>query len=84
MPRSLAEFERALPGTTLIAHPVAARYVNLASWWSDRTSARVLVGEYLKFVLASARIHAARVVETLASAGSHGSATVQSRSPSAI
>ena len=65
MPRSLAEFKRALPSVALVAHPVPSRYVHLPALWADRTSARVVISEYLKFILATARIRAAQVVEAL-------------------
>jgi uncharacterized SAM-binding protein YcdF (DUF218 family) len=65
MPRSLAEFSRAVPGVELIAHPVASRYVHLVGWWADRSSARILIGEYLKYLLASARIRAHEAMQAL-------------------
>jgi uncharacterized SAM-binding protein YcdF (DUF218 family) len=54
MPRSLLEFRRALPGARIVAHPVFPRGLDQTRWWSDGDSAGVLVGEYLKYLLAVA------------------------------
>ncbi len=52
MPRSLLEFQRALPGMTIVAHPVFPPGVKQDSWWDDSASTGVLVGEYLKYLVA--------------------------------
>lgn len=52
MPRSLLEFQRALPGATIVAHPVFPPGVKQEGWWNDAGSTGVLVGEYLKYLLA--------------------------------
>jgi len=80
MPRSLAEFTRAMPQAHLIAHPVPSRHVQLAGWWSDRTSLRILVGEYLKYVFASVRIQASRMVQAIDPSVA-GSRTMSGSSP---
>jgi uncharacterized SAM-binding protein YcdF (DUF218 family) len=61
MPRSLAEFSRALPAATLIAYPVQSRQVRIADWWRDGTVVRMLMVEYVKFLDAAARLGASRL-----------------------
>ncbi|HKY96173.1 MAG TPA: YdcF family protein [Kiloniellales bacterium] len=54
MPRSLLEFRRTLPSTLIIAHPVFPQGLDQAHWWNDGDTAEVLLGEYLKYLLALA------------------------------
>jgi len=54
MPRSLLEFERALPDVEIVAHPVFPPAVRQEAWWEDADSAGILVGEYLKYLVALA------------------------------
>jgi len=54
MPRSLLEFRRVLPNTEIVAHPVFPPGVDQAHWWTDGNAAGLLVGEYLKYLLAVA------------------------------
>ncbi len=61
MARSLVEFSRAMPGIELIAHPVPSRY-SRQPWWSSRTLAQTLAGEYVKFLASSARLGAVRMI----------------------
>jgi uncharacterized SAM-binding protein YcdF (DUF218 family) len=62
MPRSLVELKRVLPETELIPHAVFPKSLARERWWLDRTTMRVLVSEYLKFLPAAARYAASRVV----------------------
>nr|MCH9765206.1 YdcF family protein [Alphaproteobacteria bacterium] len=62
MPRSLMELKRALPGTTLIPHAVMPASLHQKRWWLHRTTMRVLVSEYLKFIPSAARYAASRIV----------------------
>lgn len=55
MPRSLVEFRRALPGVTLVPHPVTPQKVRLDSWWNWPGTAELIVGEYNKYLLAVTR-----------------------------
>jgi len=55
MPRSLVEFRRALPGVTLVPHPVSPVKVRLDGWWSWPGTAELIVGEYSKYLLALVR-----------------------------
>jgi len=50
MRRSLFEFERAMPGVRVIAHPVFPERVKLTHWWESRGTAGLVVGEYDKYL----------------------------------
>jgi len=57
MPRAMAELAHQLPDVTLIAYPVISEKVKTEPWWSNTDTARFLFAEYLKYVLALARMH---------------------------
>lgn len=61
IPRSLAEFSEALPDRTLIPYPVVRSELGLDAWWRNPAAARLLGAEYLKYLLARARLLAERV-----------------------
>jgi uncharacterized SAM-binding protein YcdF (DUF218 family) len=52
MPRSLLEFGRAMPGITIVAHPVFAQHLEPSRWWSWHGAAMLVVGEYAKYLAA--------------------------------
>jgi uncharacterized SAM-binding protein YcdF (DUF218 family) len=56
MPRAMLEIGHRLPGVTLIPFPVVSEQHRAEPWWSNAASARVLVSEYLKYLVAMARI----------------------------
>jgi len=56
MPRAMAELEHQLPDVTLIAFPVTSEKLKTEPWWSNLDTARLLFGEYLKYVFAQARM----------------------------
>ncbi len=56
MPRAMAELEHQLPDVTLIAYPVISEKAKADPWWSNADSARLLFLEYLKYLLACARM----------------------------
>lgn len=63
MLRSRVEFARAMPEVRLISHPVrAGRNLQLENWWRHWPTARLLLGEYVKFLGSSARFSVARLV----------------------
>jgi uncharacterized SAM-binding protein YcdF (DUF218 family) len=62
MPRSLMELRRTMPRITLVPHPVVSNRVQAARWWMDAYTARVLLGEYVKFLPSAARLGAARLL----------------------
>jgi uncharacterized SAM-binding protein YcdF (DUF218 family) len=55
MPRALAELRHQLPEATLVPFPVVSDRVRVESWWSSRSTARLLFSEYLKYILAVVR-----------------------------
>ncbi|HEX3809078.1 MAG TPA: YdcF family protein [Rhizomicrobium sp.] len=50
MPRSLNEFGAAMPGMRLEPYPVQPEGVDLAHWWQDAHTLRLLQGEYVKYL----------------------------------
>ena len=57
MPRAMAELEHQLPDVTLTPYPVISEKVKSEPWWSSLDTARFLFAEYLKYILAIARMH---------------------------
>ena len=55
MPRSRYEFDRLLPGARLISHPVFPATYRQNDWWRWPGSARLLVSEYHKYLIARLR-----------------------------
>ncbi len=55
MPRSLAEFRRAMPGIEIVAHPVFPRNVHLDSWWRWPGTASLLAREFNKYIASNLR-----------------------------
>jgi len=58
MRRSLSEFHYAMPGVTIIPHPVFPDAVKRDQWWLWPGTAHLIIGEYSKFLLGELR-HAA-------------------------
>src|ERR1700722_3354048 len=56
MPRAMLEIGHRLPGVTLIPFPVVTEQRRAEPWWSHAASAKILVSEYLKYIVAAARI----------------------------
>jgi uncharacterized SAM-binding protein YcdF (DUF218 family) len=56
MPRAMLELSRLAPQLALTPHPVVADGLHLDRWWGDSQTARVIVGEYFKYVIARARL----------------------------
>ncbi len=56
MPRALLEIGHRLPDVALIPFPVVAGQTRAEPWWSSFGSAKILIFEYLKFIVAVARI----------------------------
>lgn len=55
MPRSLLEFRQALPGVTVVPHPVFPPQVMREEWWRWPGTAALMVSEYHKFLFALLR-----------------------------
>jgi hypothetical protein len=56
MPRTLAEIARQLPDTILIPFPVVADRERAERWWTSGPTTRLLVSEYLKYIVAQVRM----------------------------
>ncbi len=56
MPRAMLELAHQLPRMTLIPFPVVTEQHRDESWWSHARAAKILVSEYLKYIVAVARI----------------------------
>ena len=59
MPRALAEIGHAVPDVDLLAYPVVTERARLGDWWGDGQRVRLMVSEYLKYVIVLARLHVA-------------------------
>ena len=57
MPRAMVELSHQLPDVTLIAYPVVSEKIKSEPWWASESTARLLLGEYLKYVFAVLRMH---------------------------
>ncbi len=73
MPRSLTELNRAMPGVVLVPHPVVPDRLRAGRWWTDAFTARVLLGEYVKFLPSAVRYGLTRLL------GRNGSAAAARR-----
>lgn len=56
MPRAMLEISHRLPEVTLIPFPVVAGQIRAEPWWLHPGTAKLLVFEYLKYLVAAARI----------------------------
>lgn len=56
MPRSMAEIGHALPHVRLIPHAVVPEALDIAGWWREPATIRLLMLEYAKLVVAKARM----------------------------
>lgn len=56
MPRAMAEMGFALPGHELIPYPVVTNRMRVGAWWKNPQVARVVASEYVKFLVAVARL----------------------------
>lgn len=55
MPRSLLEFSHAMPGVTVIPHPVFPNSVKQDQWWRWPGTAHLIATEYTKYLAAAVR-----------------------------
>ncbi|HET9904256.1 MAG TPA: YdcF family protein [Xanthobacteraceae bacterium] len=56
MPRSMAELSRQLPDRQLIAFPVVTEKLRREPWWSSPPIAKLLISEFLKYMVAQVRM----------------------------
>jgi uncharacterized SAM-binding protein YcdF (DUF218 family) len=59
MPRTMAELARQLPDVELIPFPVVTDKLRAEPWWSSAPTAKLLVVEYLKYIVAQVRMRVA-------------------------
>jgi uncharacterized SAM-binding protein YcdF (DUF218 family) len=55
LPRSLVEFRRFMPKIEFAPHPVYTENVRLSDWWRRPGTARLLAGEFNKYVVSLVR-----------------------------
>jgi uncharacterized SAM-binding protein YcdF (DUF218 family) len=56
MPRTMAELARQLPGTVLVPFPVVTDRLRNEPWWASAPTARLILSEYAKYVVAQLRM----------------------------
>jgi uncharacterized SAM-binding protein YcdF (DUF218 family) len=56
MPRAMAEIAHQLPGVELVPFPVISERLRAEPWWANETIMRLLLSEYLKYIVARARM----------------------------
>jgi uncharacterized SAM-binding protein YcdF (DUF218 family) len=56
MRRSLLEFKRLMTGVTIIPHPVFPQGFKAEAWWIHWGSFRLVVSEYVKYLIALVRL----------------------------
>lgn len=64
MPRSLLELDRALPSVRKVPYPVSRPDLNLETWYRHPTTAKLLFGEYLKYIVARFAHQAPQITAT--------------------
>jgi uncharacterized SAM-binding protein YcdF (DUF218 family) len=57
MPRAMNELAHQLPDVRLIPYPVISEKVKNDPWWQNGTTARLLIGEYFKYLFGIIRLH---------------------------
>lgn len=62
MPRAMMELSRALPDVELVAYPVVTGRTGPERWWTDTGTLKLLVKEYLKYIMATVKIRPAQAV----------------------
>jgi uncharacterized SAM-binding protein YcdF (DUF218 family) len=56
MPRAMAELAHELPDVTLLPYPVVSEKMRTEPWWENPETVRLLLWEYLKFLVAKVRM----------------------------
>ncbi|NLH80000.1 MAG: DUF218 domain-containing protein [Phyllobacteriaceae bacterium] len=64
MPRSLVELDRALPNVRKVPFAVSHPDLNLETWYLHPTTAKLLFGEYLKYIVARFAHQTPRIAST--------------------
>ena len=69
MPRTMAELAKQMPEVALVPFPVVTEKLRNEPWWTNGATARLLLSEYAKFVVAQLRMRIEPVPELTGSAG---------------
>jgi uncharacterized SAM-binding protein YcdF (DUF218 family) len=56
MPRTMAELATQMPGVALVPFPVVTEKLRNEPWWASAPTARLVLSEYAKFVVAQLRM----------------------------
>jgi uncharacterized SAM-binding protein YcdF (DUF218 family) len=56
MPRTMAELQQQMPDTLLVPFPVVTDRLRNERWWSSAPTARLILSEYAKYVMAKLRM----------------------------
>jgi uncharacterized SAM-binding protein YcdF (DUF218 family) len=56
MPRALAELAHQLPDVALIPFPVVSDRLRIEPWWSNGTTTKLVLSEYIKYLAAKVRM----------------------------
>src|SRR5262245_55383469 len=56
MPRAMAEIAHQLPRTRLVAFPVTSDRLRAEPWWASAPAMRLFLSEYVKYIVAQARM----------------------------
>jgi uncharacterized SAM-binding protein YcdF (DUF218 family) len=56
MPRAMAEIAHQLPYARLVAFPVTSDRLRAEHWWASGSAMRLLLSEYVKYIVARARM----------------------------
>ena len=56
MPRTMAELAKQLPDVALVPFPVVTEKLRNEPWWTSGPTARLIISEYAKFVVAQLRM----------------------------
>ena len=57
MPRTMAELAKQMPDILLIPYPVVTDKLRNEPWWTSAPTARLILSEYAKYVVALLRMH---------------------------
>jgi len=56
MPRTMAELQQQMPGIELVPFPVVTDRLRNEPWWASAPTARLILSEYAKYVMAQLRM----------------------------
>jgi uncharacterized SAM-binding protein YcdF (DUF218 family) len=65
MPRTMLEFGRLMPQAELHPWPVSPSAYRSEDWWTKPATLRVMIGEYSKYLMASAKMRVGQATQPL-------------------